>query len=590
MATALARLSGVMIRPGVSRNGRGYSKPLVEDALKRLQARIAAGSEPVTVYTSHGAADEDASEKIVGRVDSVSLGADGEILYEASLADSSLGRDILALVDTDGDTAPFLSGVSIRGAWLGDVATTELDGVPCMSGEGLDIFGLDLTSTPGVPGAGVRAVTRTGSPAAAESARNPRFIYESVEARVTAAVSEDATAAPTVQTPAEPAAPARYADNGYLGERAFPIDTPAQARTAWHTLRESGTADRYTSPQLKRVRERVVKALRGHGIEPLPNGWLMERAQPTPASVREFFDPWCEPGSPPRGSFHVRLDNGTVEVCVSSYNVDPHDLGIIGRAAMDGAANVIDGMDPDMDGDIDVEAAESAPSARPSATESAPQPADDAVPAESEGDPSAAISESSPAAPAAVDSTTDKEGEPGMAEPTTTPAAPAAPAAPVGFTMTDAQFTAWLATQTPAAAAPAPVLATAGAPAESAPAAPAAVEETAEQRDQRIAEAAVRAFAASQAPVAPPAPVAETQEQRDQRIAEAAVRAFAQTQAEQGGIVRKGHVFTAAALTESEDGSVLPAGVPDKPFHEYTAAEWRAIRNQVGAEVAGVQL
>ncbi|MEK6443630.1 hypothetical protein [Pseudonocardia sp. T1-2H] len=597
MPKVIARVYGTAMVPGISRNGRLYTRELIERAVARAQPRLDAGNlllteetdtvpgadlHPLTQRTHHAA--EDDSTRIVGRLTELSVTESGAAKFASDIVDTEEGRKIVDLIDNS-DGPAFLRGVSIRGAWLGEVRKQLVDGVLVEVADDLDLDGLDYTARPGVTGAVVDKVERVGAATTTEEtalARTP--IYESVqEALVSTPVTEEA--------PAQ-AAPTRWADPSYHAEPRLPLDSVAQARAAWHQLRTPAVAETYTAAQLKRVRERTQRALKDSGVEPLPNGWLMERAAPTPAEVAECFD--CLPvavGCPPEpdGSFSVRLDNGVVSIYISSWSMDPHDLTRVGRAAMEGAAAALELLDPDMDGDADAGAGPSeTAAAAPSVAESAQQP--DEAHEGPDGELAAqAATEPSPDSATVEPGTTQEEEEPGVSEPTsTTPATTpaAAPAVPAGFTLSDEQFAQWLAAQAPAAAAaPAPELVGAGAPVESAtPAAP-----VAESESTLVARLVAEQLAKAGITV----PVEETAEQRIARLVETQVRETVQSAAEAGVLGgRKGHVVTSPAggVTESADGTVLPEGVEDKPFHELGDAEWRKVRNQAAAEIAGIQL
>lgn len=345
MAQAIAQLEGVMIAPGISRNGRGYSKQCLTDAYERLRERITrsadptSGIDPVSVYTSHGAAGDDASEKIVGRISSVTLGENGEIRYRASLAGSSLGRDVLALVDTEGDSLPYLRGVSIRGVWRGPVESGTLDGQPCeYSPDGLEVLGLDLTGQPGVPLAGISSVTRTPATPREAAMVPSRAVHESVEAHLTSVVTETA--------PAEKPVDVVYADHGYLADKAkrFPLDTRAHAVEAWAALTTTETARDYTAAQLKRARQRTVKALERHGVTVTTEGYMRTERAIQGAGVQEMW-----PNVDGDGGYCIALHIGPLRVEVASYAVDPHDLDRISRAAAGAAADALRAVmtDPD---------------------------------------------------------------------------------------------------------------------------------------------------------------------------------------------------------------------------------------------------
>src|SRR5690349_10353858 len=93
---ATAPTPGTALVPGVTRNGRLYTKQLLAQAAEDAQARIDAG-EVLEMLTHHGA--EDDSTRIVGRLTAVKQRPDGSVAFAAELADTEHGRDIAKLVD-----------------------------------------------------------------------------------------------------------------------------------------------------------------------------------------------------------------------------------------------------------------------------------------------------------------------------------------------------------------------------------------------------------------------------------------------------------------------------------------------------------
>jgi hypothetical protein len=373
MARRIATVSGYALRPGVSRNRRLYTKDHIARAVAEAQEMIAAGkahfvdlteeerdgpTDLVSQRTHHGA--EDDSTRIVGRVTSLTLEADGSARFSADLADTPHGRAIDSLVkpkqdpDDPDDVDPFLKGVSIRGAWSGKVSTVMHDGMPVEKGENLHIFGLDYTATPGVLGAEIDSYRPAGM-AARESATGMHLIYESIsEGQVETTTVEEKGAPPTksgaAAAPPTKAPAGTYADPGYQGDKAkrYPLDTKARAKAAWSYINQAKNARNYTSAQLKRIKGRVKSALNKFGVEvSADESWLIEREQLS-ESVLEGMSWGMDDGRP--GSFSVCLDNGMVCVNVSSYCVDPHDLDALGRAAMTAACAALAELDPDMDG------------------------------------------------------------------------------------------------------------------------------------------------------------------------------------------------------------------------------------------------
>ncbi|MCY0917052.1 hypothetical protein OS965_02525 [Streptomyces sp. H27-G5] len=527
---SIGTVTGVALVPGVSRNGRLYTAETIGRAVARAQARIAAGEQPLTML-SHHAADDD-STQIVGRITTIEQDDSGAALYTADLADTKPARTIAALVDTT-DGPPYLRGVSIRGAWVGKVRREAgPNGATVEAGDDLEIDGLDFTRKPGVLGARVDTYTPAGGQPT-ESAPDGRvLITESVQEALVHTVSE------TADQPAAVEAAGPYADPGYQADKTkrYPLDTKAHAKSAWVRVHESETARSYTSAQLKRVRQRIGKALRGFNVEvATEEGWLIDPIGRVSEGVAECLGFSDDPGH--GGSMSVSLTNGPTTVTVTSYCVDPHDLDAVGRAAMAGACQAIAAIDPDLEADLPAVGADEG----------------DAATSES-----VATQTSAPETPAA--DTTTLEEETAMAESTTPAAETAAAPATGGVTLTDEQFKALLAAVAPQPAA-----------VESAPAEP-------------VAEAAPVAATA--------AAVTETDEGRIQRLVSEGIKA-ALPQAVQehveatGGPSRKGLVTPVTETAGAVSGTGLPDGWPAKPFHEYSDEEWKATG---GAAVVGAIL
>jgi len=280
-----------------------------------------------------------------------------------------------------------------------------------------------------------------------------------------------------------------------------------------------------------------------------------------------------------------------VNICISSYRIDPADLEVCARAAMDGACQALATMDPDDDGDIDTDDSGS--------SESAPDTAelteDDGKDSENKENGTMADAPTNPAAEAPQP--TDAQGG-GQAP--AQPAAPApatAPAMTGGFniTLTDDQFAALLGRMNPAAQ-----LVGAGAPAESAPAttavapaastAPAVVEQApapavAPVATTQVAPATTAPAVAEQAPAGLPSTPAELQ-----AIVSAAVAAAlpgAVQEAAQGGALpqRKGHAVgvTEAAAAVDEFPTAWPRGEDGNPLpaHKLTNEQWASVNAEV---------
>ena len=98
MAKPLARISGVAIRPGVSRNARLYTRENIAKLVERASSRIGGGDSPITMRTHHGAGDD--STRIVGRVTRIWQDESGAARYEGEIADAGHGPTIAGLLPT----------------------------------------------------------------------------------------------------------------------------------------------------------------------------------------------------------------------------------------------------------------------------------------------------------------------------------------------------------------------------------------------------------------------------------------------------------------------------------------------------------
>lgn len=403
MARRIATVSGIALRPGVSRNGRLYTKDMIARAVAEAQELIQAGGarirrmddmEPADLFSqkTHHKAEDD-STRIVGRVTSLRVNNLGEAEFDADIADTPHARAIDSLIrpkqdpsDPD-DVDPFLKGVSIRGAWSGKVRTVLHDGIPVETADNMHIFGLDYTGTPGVPGAEITDY-RSAENRKTQETDGRVLIYESiveghmdtveaatdhvkpgcdgdccddcgVNATIPTEESVTEKGAPPTKS-GKPAAPptkapaGTYADPGYQGDKAkrYPLDTKARAKAAWSYINQAKNARNYTAAQLKRIKGRIKAALKKFGVEvSADESWLIDRGELS-ESVMENMAYALLDGN--QASFHVTLDNGQVCVTVASGCVDPHDLDALGRAAMDAACAALDKIDPDCDGDMDV--------------------------------------------------------------------------------------------------------------------------------------------------------------------------------------------------------------------------------------------
>lgn len=632
MAKTLATVSGVALMPGVSRNGRLYTREAIAKAVGRAQKRIEVGEGldiiqsdddmrdgPMSQLTHHAA--EDDSTRIVGRVTRLALGEDGSARFDAAIADTDHGRTIASLLDTTDGQPPFLKGVSIRGAWLGKVQRVKgPDGQPCETAADLELDGLDYTRKPGVPGAQVTAFewARGGANETTERV----LITESVEeARVTT-ITEDTTpaagqvpaelrealasifaAAPDDLEEASPAMSKRgsglsgagrvWADPGYQADKKqrYDLSTKPNAKSAWSYISQKANASKYTPAQLKRVKGRIKAALKRFGVTVAAEGWTIEPAfQVTEALAEMIGDPSAA------GSFSLNACNGPVSICISSYCLDPADLHPVLQAACDATCQALAALDPDMDGDIDVPGAgaedtdddmdngdgvEDLVRRLMSAVrgESAEQTEDVLAEVRALRAGETAVTEAAPTpeSPAAAQEAVNQGTEAPMTETTTQEAAPAT-AAPA-FTQADVSAAVTQALEADRAARKAAKAAKRAKAAESAPAAPVAETAPAPAQpdiEQLVAEKIAAALQTQG--------LAETAEQKIARLVEEGVtRAKQEMTAAGGGPSRKGLVAENTAAAPRAEG--VPADYPQDgagnllPMEKWSEANRRAVGN-----------
>lgn len=431
MAKTIATISGIGLVPGVSKNRRLYTPEAVARATKRLSDRITAGNAPAVMLSFHGAGDS--SREITASLTGARLD-EGRMRFDAAIADTAAGRDMAALADTTDGKPAHLKNVSIRAYWVGTVRKVKgPDGQPVETGDDLDVDGIDWTKSPGVTGAEVDTFAWAGRSGHENQTTERVQISESVEASVTITeetapgqvpglaemlapqphILENGTCATCVQVAeggdapgdgSKPFGSVAYADPGYQADKQkrYPVDTKAHVKSALAYLAQKSNAAKYTAAQLKRVKSRIMAAAKKFGITVSAEsaGWTFDApAQVSEALAEHMGIPSCA------GSWSVRASNGPVDICLSSYSVDPADLDVILRAAADAACKALAALDPDMDGDVDV-----------------PGVGDNSDPDGDAGPESAPQGEQEPAVQAAAPAAATTETEDSMTE-TTTPAA-----------------------------------------------------------------------------------------------------------------------------------------------------------------------
>jgi Family of unknown function (DUF6582) len=354
------------------------------------------------------------------------------------------------------------------------------------------------------------------------------------------------------QVPYGPKSQVVYADPGYQSDKVarYPLDTRQHAKSAYSYISMPKNAKLYTGPQLKRIKGRIMAALKKFGVTVSAEsaGWTFDQpAQVTEALAEHLGMPSAS------GSWSVRASNGPVDICLSSYSMDPEDLDVILRAAADAACKALAALDPDMDGDVDLPGV------------SSDTDPDDDAPGESAPD----ITD-----PAATAAATTETEDPAMAE-TTTPAAGSAPA--IDPKVLAEAVAAELAAHDEArkarkagkrAAREKAEAKAARAAAESA--APSATAETEEQRRARLAALVEQQFTAAAAREGLAA--VKTDEQLIAEMLEERLVPLRQARAEDGGVHRKGLAALESIADSPGNAKLLESATNEELSHLAAAA------------------
>lgn len=292
----LATLSGTMLAPGVSKNGRLYTPDAIAKAVTRMQARLAdENARPIVMRTHHDAGDD--TTQIVGHLTAVQLDDDGAAKYEAVLNGTQAARDVLAA--TGDEDARSLRNVSIYGWWAGQPRTVRHEGRPVETADDIEIDAVDFTAFPGVEGARIDAVTPTGGKPR-ESTAGRHVITESAEAVLS-------------------------------------------------------FADSVTAPPRRRVR-RLSRPTPTNGVT-VTNETVHPAKLLGETVIGECYDCAYEDRagfsiSANNGPINVNIS--------AWHGIDPAELEVIAKAAMAAACDALKALDPDMDADINVEGAPNA--------------------------------------------------------------------------------------------------------------------------------------------------------------------------------------------------------------------------------------
>lgn len=342
MANRVAKLNGVFLKPGISKNNRQYTAANIGKAVQRIKEKLASPDAlPISMAVSHGAAYNDNATSIVGRITSVEQLPDGSATFEADVPATEAGKDIATL--TAGDN-PFIKGVSIRGAWMSDPVTIESsDGTLCTTADDLDIFGIDFTGSPGVEGAGITHAEL------AESANvsSIRFFTESVEefdfveeTETQVTVEEAGNAPGNGKLPYGTDSQAHYADPGYQKDKKkrYPLSSPGKIRSAWSYINVADNASKYTPAQLARIKSKIKSAAKKANIDIASESAMLE------TEIQEILEAYAD----------MTIYNGEGSVSASGSTDDAGKLAPLAKRVAFAAIQALNALDPDADGDIDL--------------------------------------------------------------------------------------------------------------------------------------------------------------------------------------------------------------------------------------------
>jgi len=241
----VATITGTFLAPGVSLNGRLYTKEAIGKAVARMQTAIEDGTAPpIAQLTSHGTDDV---LQTVGRLTRVWQAEDGAGKFESDVPDTTAGRDLTALTKHG-----YVRNVSIAGRWLGDVGNVEHEGATVETADDLEVVRVDFVPKPGV------AAARIDSVAMAEGAPTGDW-RDDVIAEVAFAEADK-----------EPYGDVTYADPGYQDDKKkrYPLDTEKHVRAAWSYINQQKNAAKYSSADLAKVKGRIKAALKKFGVTP----------------------------------------------------------------------------------------------------------------------------------------------------------------------------------------------------------------------------------------------------------------------------------------------------------------------------------
>lgn len=251
----VATITGTFLAPGVSLNGRLYTKEAIGKAVARMQSAIEDGTAPpITQLTSHGTDDV---LQTVGSLSKVWQAEDGSAKFESAVPDTTAGRDLATLTKHG-----YVRNVSISGRWLGKVENRELDGQEVETAEDLEVVRVDFVPKPGVSAARIDTV------AMAEG--SPTGDWRDDVVTEAALVDEDGN----------------FADPGFQGDKQkrYPLDSEEHVRAAWSYINMPKNARKYDPSDLAKVKARIKTAAKKYGIE------IADKESADPALGEGAFD------------------------------------------------------------------------------------------------------------------------------------------------------------------------------------------------------------------------------------------------------------------------------------------------------------
>lgn len=369
----IATVSGVFARPGVSKNRRLYTTPMIVAAVKEMQKDLAEGNGPTLVDrraldmgTHHNIGTDGVRTdilRIVGKVTTATVDeATGVARFTADIPDTAAGRDIAALVTPE---KPYVKGVSFLGNWTGPERIVRApDGQPAETADGFVVKRIDYTNESGILGAEIDSADLELT----EGAGLGKVICESAEEVLLLSdqISEaGTTAAEGGNAPGDGAKPygdETYADPGWQSDKKkrYPLTKGGKPdkkriRAAWSYINVEANAAKYSANQVKRIKSRIQKAATKAGVD------VKAEASTLAAAITEALEEHLEAvgeidgaGGIGEAYASVNLDNNAVDVRVAGYISDPSQLAAVGERFAAGALAALATIDPDNDGDVDI--------------------------------------------------------------------------------------------------------------------------------------------------------------------------------------------------------------------------------------------